>query len=98
MVKQVQSPSDGSTLGKKLVWAKANAGRMWLKVRSGARRGTETQALDGHLREQCVSDHRGKGAGLGCVSHTELKQPAQVSGRQINKLGTQGRSRAVMAL
>lgn len=35
---------------------------------------------------------------LGCVNHTELKQPAQVSDRQINKLGTQGRSRAVMAL
>lgn len=35
---------------------------------------------------------------LGCLSHTALKQPAQVSGRQINKLGTQGRSGAVMAL
>jgi len=35
---------------------------------------------------------------LGCLSHTELKQPAQVSSRQINKLGTQGRSGAVMAL
>lgn len=34
----------GTHLAKKLVWAKANVGE-WLKVRSGARRGTEDSRL-----------------------------------------------------